>query len=45
MNTLTLRLVTIVLSAGVAGLVAPDGALLVSDDDGGAVYRITYGGA
>ncbi len=24
-------------------LVAPDGALLVSDDDGGAVYRITYG--
>jgi glucose/arabinose dehydrogenase len=24
-------------------LVAPDGALLVSDDDGGAVYRITHG--
>jgi glucose/arabinose dehydrogenase len=24
-------------------LVAPDGALLVSDDDGGAIYRITYG--
>ena len=23
-------------------LVAPDGALLVSDDDGGAIYRITY---
>jgi glucose/arabinose dehydrogenase len=25
-------------------LVAPDGALLVSDDDGGAIYRITYSG-
>jgi glucose/arabinose dehydrogenase len=25
-------------------LVAPDGALLVSDDDGGAIYRISYGG-
>ncbi len=24
-------------------LVAPDGALLVSDDDGGVIYRITYG--
>jgi glucose/arabinose dehydrogenase len=24
-------------------LVAPDGALLVSDDDGGAIYRISYG--
>lgn len=24
-------------------LVAPDGALLISDDDGGAIYRITYG--
>jgi glucose/arabinose dehydrogenase len=23
-------------------LVAPDGALLISDDDGGAIYRITY---
>jgi glucose/arabinose dehydrogenase len=26
-------------------LVAPDGALLVSDDDGGAVYRIAYAAA
>jgi len=26
-------------------LVAPDGALLVSDDNAGAIYRITYGGA
>jgi glucose/arabinose dehydrogenase len=26
-------------------LVAPDGALLVSDDDGGAVYRITFSGS
>ena len=26
-------------------LVAPDGALLVSDDDGGAIYRIAYGAA
>ena len=26
-------------------LVAPDGALLVSDDDGGTIYRITYAGA
>ncbi len=25
-------------------LVMPDGALLVSDDDGGAIYRITYSG-
>jgi glucose/arabinose dehydrogenase len=25
-------------------LVAPDGSLLISDDDGGAVYRIAYGG-
>lgn len=25
-------------------LVAPDGALLISDDDGGAIYRITYRG-
>lgn len=23
-------------------LVAPDGALLISDDDGGVIYRITY---
>ena len=23
-------------------LVAPDGALLISDDDGGAIYRIMY---
>ena len=27
--------------AGVA--VGPDGALYVSDDTGGAVYRVTYG--
>ena len=26
-------------------LVAPDGALLVSDDDGGAIYRIAAGAA
>jgi glucose/arabinose dehydrogenase len=25
-------------------LVAPDGAMLVSDDDGGAIYRIAYQG-
>jgi glucose/arabinose dehydrogenase len=25
-------------------LVMPDGALLVSDDRAGAVYRVTYGG-
>lgn len=28
----------------VAVIVAPDGALLVSDDDAGAIYRITYTG-
>ncbi len=26
-------------------LVMPDGALLVSDDEAGAIYRITYGKA
>ncbi len=25
-------------------LVMPDGALLVSDDEAGAIYRISYGG-
>jgi glucose/arabinose dehydrogenase len=25
--------------------VAPDGALLVSDDDGGAIYRLAYAAA